>query len=342
MALKPQRKRRVGFLLFDGMTALDVVGPMEAFAAASVGTNTRDSVAGAYELLTVGISQQEVTAESGIVMRPQTTLAKCPALDTIVIAGGRGLREARTNQVIATWVKTRAQHLRRIASVCTGIYAVAPTGLLDGRRVVTHWHFALDLSRRFPALRVDGNALFLKDGKFYTSAGITAGIDLSLALIEEDLGKQAALRVARELVVYMKRPGGQAQYSEPLRFQSAATDELHEVDAYIRAHLDEKLSVASLARFVCLSERHFSRRFQRAYKTSPAVYVERLKLDEARSRLAETGCRIDQLAFALGFGSDDAFRRAFERRFGIAPNQYRSRFGPGSEENISSHPRHQA
>jgi len=169
--------------------------------------------------------------------------------------------------------------------------------------------------------------LFLKDEKFYTSAGITAGIDLSLALIEEDLGRQAALRVARELVVYMKRPGGQAQYSEPLRFQSAATDAMREVDAFIRSHLDEKLSVSMLARCACLSERQFSRRFQRSYRTSPAVYVERLKLDEARSRLAETGCRIDQLASALGFSSDDAFRRAFERQFGIPPSHYRSRFG---------------
>ncbi len=198
------RARRIGFLLFDGITALDVIGPMEAFACACAASGQPG-----YDLVTLGSSAREVVAESGITLRPHHALARCPPLDSLIVPGGRGLREPETNSTICAWIKSRAGAVRRIASVCTGIYGLAPTGLLDGRKVTTHWRFAPDVARRYPALQVDANALFLKDGPFYTSAGITAGIDLSLALIEEDLGHQAALRVARELVVSMKRPGGQ-------------------------------------------------------------------------------------------------------------------------------------
>ncbi|MGF7179022.1 GlxA family transcriptional regulator [Tunturiibacter psychrotolerans] len=198
---------------------------------------------------------------------------------------------------------------------------------MDGRRVTTHWAFARDVAHQFPALRVNANALFLKDGQFYTSAGVTAGIDLSLALIEEDFGQTVALAVARELVVHMKRSGGQEQYSEPLRFQFAATDSTTEVAAYIQAHLDRDLSVPALAKISHLSERQFSRRFKSVFQTSPAAFVEAVRLDESRARLCETDCSINQLASSVGFASDDAFRRAFERRFGIPPSDYRARFG---------------
>jgi transcriptional regulator GlxA family with amidase domain len=337
MTSKATSCRRIGFLLFDGITALDVVGPMDAFAsAACANASPHERTKGSYDLLLIGITQQDVVAESGLILKPQVSLSRCPELDTLVVPGGRGLRDPKTNKAISNWIASRASGFRRIASVCTGIYGVAPTNLLDGRKVATHWKFAADVSRRFPALRLDDDALFMRDGKFYTSAGITAGIDLSLALIEEDLGNKTAMRVARELVVYMRRSGGQAQYSEPLRFQCEATDELHQVDAYIRSRLDQDLSVAVLARSACLSERQFSRRFKCAYAVSPAAYVERLRLDEARTRLSETDCRINRLASALGFSSDDAFRRAFERRFGIAPSQYRLRFRSQGEEKILS------
>jgi transcriptional regulator GlxA family with amidase domain len=174
---------------------------------------------------------------------------------------------------------------------------------------------------------VDANALFLRAGPLYTSAGITAGIDLCLALIEEDYGRLAALAVARELVIFMKRSGGQEQYSEPLQFQIESTDRLAEVAAYIRAHLNRDLSVRALAEMACLSYRQFSRRFRDAFKATPAAYVEAVRLDEARARLSETQCNIGKLAESIGFASDDAFRRAFERRFHVSPSSYRSRFG---------------
>lgn len=320
------RPKRIGLLLFDEITALDVVGPMEAFATARMPSNGR-SKRKCYELLTIGLTKKDVIAESGLILRPSTTLAECPRLDTIVIPGGKGLREARTNRIVANWIKSRATTTRRIASVCTGIFGLAPTGLLDNKTVTTHWRFAEDLSRGFPALRVDANALFLTDGHMYTSAGITAGIDLCLALIEEDYGRAAALTVARELVVFMKRPGGQEQYSEPLQFQIESTDSTKEVAAYIRSNLKKDLSVGALASFAHLSQRQFSRRFTAAFSTSPAAYVEAIRLDDARARLCETRCNIDQLASSVGFASDDAFRRAFARYFGVSPTNYRTRFG---------------
>ncbi len=204
------KPRRIGIIGFDQVDALDLVGPAEAFASAT-DNDTNGNSGSAYEVVVLGLTNSRFVAESGIVFQPRTTLLAAPALDTIIIPGGAGLRRAETNRVVARWVEERAVKTRRVVSICTGIYALAASGLLDGRRVTTHWRFAADVARRFPDLRVQPNALFIRDGNFYTSAGVTAGIDLTLALIEEDLGREAALRVARDLVVYLKRPGGQDQ-----------------------------------------------------------------------------------------------------------------------------------
>jgi len=198
--------------------------------------------------------------------------------------------------------------------------------LLNGRRVTTHWRHAHDLARRFPALKVDPKALYLKDGKFYTCAGIAAGIDLSLALIEEDFGPRVALSVARELVVYLKRPGGQEQFSEPLKFQTQASDRFADLAAWIQGHLQEDLSAEALADRACLSPRHFSRRFKDAFDATPAAFVESLRLTEARERLTLPDQTIERIAASVGFKSTDAFRRAFERRYGLKPTTYRKHF----------------
>lgn len=313
-------RRRIGFLLFDGLVALDLVGPMEAFAEAN-----HDK--GAYELLTVGMRRSAVTSASGIIFKPGITMAECPPLDTLVVPGGASLRHPGPSTTMLGWIAQRAPTTRRIVSVCTGIFGVAPTGLLDGRTVTTHWRYAAELARRFPALQVDADALYIKDEGFYTTAGITAGIDLSLALIEEDLGRTAALRVARELVVYMKRAGGQNQYSEPLRGQVAATGRIKEVAAFIDAHLAGDLSAERLAEFAHLSVRQFDRRFRESFDSSPAAYVRAARIDRARELLCSSDCDVSQLATAVGFASDDVFRRAFERRFGISPLHFRQRFG---------------
>ena len=316
---------RVGLIGYDGVQGLDLIGPSDAFTIAAVeGENGKPEAC--YEVTVIGLTGKPFRAESGLLLHPDTTLRDAPALDTLVIPGGRGARIGPASAVIARWISSRAKKIRRIASVCTGIYALAPTGLLDGRAVTTHWRFAHDVARRFPKLRVDPNALFLKDGPFYTAGGITASVDLALALIEEDYGPRVALSVARELVVYLKRPGGQKQYSEPLQFQCDSADRFADLASWMLGHLRSDLSLETLAKRACLSPRHFVRRFKQTFGGTPAAFVENLRLDDARRRLTERTQTIESVAASVGFNSDDAFRRAFQRRFGVKPSSYRSRF----------------
>jgi transcriptional regulator GlxA family with amidase domain len=315
--------RRIGFVGFRHAVALDIVGPMEAFSFAS---ETGRGQGPRYRCLVLGPNRRPFVTESGLVIRPHCALADAPALDTLVIPGGWGLRDPRISKPIVSWLRTSARGIRRIASVCTGIYALAATGLLDGRRTATHWRFAEDVARRFPKLTVDADAIFVRDGPFYTSAGVTAGMDLALALIEEDHGSRLAIQVAREMVVHHKRAGGQQQYSEPLRYQAEHGDRLGELASWLTSNLTHDLSVETLARRACLSARHFSRRFKEAFLTTPADFVERARLDEGRRRLALASRSLSQVADSVGFGSADAFRRAFTRRFGVTPGAYRRSF----------------
>lgn len=313
--------RRIGIVGFDGVTALDIAGPAEAFAAAA--DESRGERRPCYEVVVLGLTRRRFVAESGIVFVPAHSIAAVPELDTVIVPGGSGLRRVGTTERVSAFVTAVAPNVRRVASVCTGIYGIAPTGLLDGRRVTTHWRFADDVARRFPKLRMDRNALFVRDGSFYTSAGITAGIDLALAMIEEDHGNRTALAVARELVVYFKRPGGQEQYSEPLRYQVSSSDKIADLAPWIISHLDQDLSVEHLAARVNLCPRHFTRRFRHSFACAPAEFVQRVRLDEARRRLSGRSRSIQGVAYSVGFASPDVFRRAFERQFGISPRAYR-------------------
>ena len=316
---------RVGLIGYDGVQALDIIGPSDAFTIADIETDNGQRRP-CYEVIIIGITNKPFRAESGVSFQPHTTLGNAPALDTLIIPGGRGARIGQSSSLIAKWISSRAKRIRRIASVCTGVYALAPTGLLDGRRVTTHWRFANDVARRFPKLNVDHDALFLKDGPFYTAGGITASVDLALALIEEDYGPRVALAVARELVVFLKRSGGQKQYSEPLEFQINSTDRFADLASWMVEHMRGDLSLNALAKRVCLSPRHFVRRFKQAFGGTPAAFVENLRLDEARRRLSERTQTIENVASSVGFQSDDVFRRAFQRRFGVKPSSYRSQF----------------
>ena len=324
---------RVGIIGFDGLSALDLVGPTEAFAAARTEAKSH-SAQNPYEVVVIGLSRRRFVAESGVLFHPHTTLQTAPKLDTIIIPGGSGLRRPAVNLAVANWIKARAPQTRRIVSVCTGIYGLAATGLLDGRRVTTHWRFAADVAQRFPKLRMEPNAIFLNDGKFYTSAGVTAGIDLALALIEEDLGSAVALTVARELVVYLKRQGGQEQYSEPLQFQTQAIDRLTDLASWIASNPSSDLTVTALARRACLSPRHFVRRFKSAFGQPPGTFVQDHRLDEARRRLVAANLSIDAIAASVGFKSADAFSRAFRHRFRITPGRYRRGFGAGDQGRV--------
>ena len=319
-------RRRIGILLYRNVQALDVAGPMDAFTAASLVDETGKSVP-AYEVFTVASSRGTRPAESGLLFKPQHTFETCPEMDTLVIPGGCGIRDPAVARRLAPWITRYAQRARRVAAVCTGTFGLAATGLLRNRRVTTHWRFAQDLRARHPELVVDANALYVKDGRFYTSAGITAGIDLALALIEEDVGRAASLLVARELVVYLRRPGGQAQYSEPLEFEAKSLGRLADVARWIAVNLHRPITIEALARRVNLGPRQVARRFKAAFGATPASFVESLRMKEAQRRLVVSDSSIKRVATSLGYRSSHVFRRAFERRFGVSPLAYRQRFG---------------
>jgi transcriptional regulator GlxA family with amidase domain len=315
--------RRIGLVAFDRVQALDIVGPSDAFATAN---DLAEDGRAPYELLVLAPRKGVVKTESGLRLVADASLDDAPPLDTVVIPGGAGVRlNAATRAHLAVWLKRRARRIRRVTSVCTGIYALAESGLLDGIEATTHWAFAADVSSRWPRIKLDANAIYVKSGRYYTSAGITAGIDLALAMIEEDVGSAVALKVARHLVVYVKRPGGQLQYSEPLRLQELGGGKLTDTFSWMLEHLSGDLSVQALAEHANLSPRHFARKFKAAYRTTTAEFVEALRLDHARWLLANESSSIDDLAAAVGYGSDDAFRRAFARRFGTVPSDYRRR-----------------
>jgi transcriptional regulator GlxA family with amidase domain len=311
--------RRIGFVCFDGINALDITGPAKVFGTANAYS------AGAYEILFVGLTLKPVTAEVGLRLLPDATLGKAPPLDTIIIPGGAGLRNPRIADPIITWLREQ-RRTRRIASVCTGIYALGASGLLNGRVATTHWRFAADVGRRFPAISLKPDAIYLRDRNLFTSAGVTTGIDLALLCVESDLGGRIALRIARELVVFLKRPGGQMQFSEPLRFQTRAADRFAALATFIVTNLDKDLSVAVLAERAGLSVRQFRRRFTAVFNVPSGAYVEQMRLDESRQRLFAAERTIESVATSVGFASADSFRRAFVRRFGIAPSQFAKRF----------------
>lgn len=333
--------RVVGIIGYPGVVALDVVGPFDAFAIAA---QMAGGVTPAYRCLLLGPRDEPFVAESGLRFAPDYALADAPdPLDTLIVAGGGGIRDSAISAPIAAWLKGRAPRCRRVASVCIGIYALAATGLLDHRRVATHWRFAQDVARRFPALRVDPDAIFVESGPFWTSAGVTAGIDLALGMIEADHGPELALTVAREMVIYLKRSGGQAQYSAPLKFQTAGRNRLSEIIAWMSAHLAEDLSVAVLAARSCITPRHLTRKFVKAFGLPPGRVAEMLRLDEARQHLTATNSSIAHIAESVGFRSADVFRRAFERRFNTTPRDYRERFRTSEANRASGHaPAHQS
>jgi transcriptional regulator GlxA family with amidase domain len=324
--------KRVGLIVFEQMTATDLTGPADAFSRANIPTGYGRYCPG-YRVITVGISTKPCATESGIVVNPEVDMEHAPPFDTVIVPGGDGIYIPKVNKRITRWINSRVLITRRFATLGTGIYPLAWSGLLDRRLVVAHWRFAKDVVLRFPKLHVHPNCLFLKDGPFYTCAGATSALDLSLALIEEDYGPKVALAVAREFVVYLKRAGGQEQYSEPLRFQTESTDRFSEITTWVAGHLHEDLSVDVLAERASCSRRHFSRLFKEAFGTTPADFVERLRLTEARHELAIPRTSLKAVAASVGFKSVNAFSRAFERRFGVRPSDYRQRFHSSARQN---------
>lgn len=317
--------KTIGLLAYDDMQALDLAGPLDVFG----GANALAPGAQPYGLCVLGLQARAVRAENGLSIVPECALVDAPPLDTLLIPGGMGARLAiDRDERLLTWLRGRALHTRRIVSVCTGVYVLAAAGLLDGRRVTTHWAYADDLARRYPALQVETDRLFLRDGRFATSGGLTAGMDMALALVEEDLGAPAALGVARYLVMYVKRPGNQAQFSAPLAAQAQAhgNGRMSALVDWLLAHLDEDVDMERMAEQVAMSARHFRRVFAETFGMTPARFVEKLRLEQACLRLTQGRTPIERIASSVGFNSADAFRRAFRARYGASPNEYRERF----------------
>ncbi len=315
--------RRVVILAFQGVQPLDVVGPAEVFSAASE-LNGGD----AYRVEVVAKDREPIiTRSAGYGLVPSRTTAQCRGpIDTLVVAGGFGVHEAVEDEALVRWVRSAAGRSRRVTSVCSGSFLLARAGLLEGRRATTHWASCEELARRHPEITVDPNPIFVHDGDVWTSAGVTAGMDLSLALVERDLGRETALEVARWLVLFLQRPGGQAQFSSHLAAQLADRAPLRELQSWIADNLDEDLRVEALADRASMSPRNFARSFRREIGLTPAAYVEALRVERARQCLEQDSDPIERVADRCGFGTPETMRRAFARRVGIAPADYRARF----------------
>ncbi len=317
--------RRVVIAGYPDIQMLDVVGPAEVFATANRLVD-RAGVGG-YEVVLATLDRSEVDSRSGLRLAVDADLGRLRGpLDTLVVPGGSGTLAMFDDTRFLRSIQRLASRSRRVASVCSGAYLLAAAGLLDGRRATTHWSECERFAELFPAVTVEPDSIYVRDDPVWTSAGVTAGIDLSLALIEADHGRDLALAVARWLVVFVRRPGGQSQFSAQLAAQFAERDVLRDLQGFIGEHPDADLTVAALARRAYMSERHFARVFAQEVGMTPAAYVERVRTDVARRLLEETALGLDGVAAASGFGSVETLRRAVHRHLGVAPSDYRQRF----------------
>jgi transcriptional regulator GlxA family with amidase domain len=330
--------RRIDILAFPNVQLLDVAGPLQVFASA----NELSLAAGAnapcapYAPRVIAATAGEIMSTAGLGLFAQPLPDAAQRTDTLIIAGGRGVHAASQDAAQVDWVRTRAAQCRRVASVCTGAFLLAATGLLDDRRAVTHWAHCNELGAGYPAVRVDPAPIFIRDGALWTSAGVTAGIDLALALVEDDLGRALALNVARELVVFLKRPGGQAQFSATLSLQKAG-DRFGELHAWIAENMASDLSIAMLAGRAGMSERSFVRHYRAQTGVTPARAIDGLRLEAARRLLGDTAFPVKRIAARCGFGSEETMRRSFLRATGVTPQAYRERFSANAEETSVQH-----
>jgi transcriptional regulator GlxA family with amidase domain len=315
--------KTVLIVVFDGVQSLDVTGPLEVFTGANSHLAGRGR-GPAYRVVVAGPGGAPIRTSSGLTLVPDTDLRAAPSAHTLVVPGGEGTRSG--GEEVTAWLRQHARSARRITSVCTGAFLLARAGLLAGRQVTTHWAYAGSLQRQFPGVNVDPEPIYVRDGRVITSAGVTAGIDLALALVEEDVGREAALDVARHLVVFLRRPGGQAQFSVQLRAQLARRQPLREVQQWITERPAADLSVPSLAARAGLSPRQFARSFAAETGVTPGRYVDRVRLEAARRELEDTGAGIEQVARSCGYRTPEAMRRAFVRTLGVSPAGYRQRF----------------
>lgn len=324
MAFPQNVPRQVALIGYRGAQSLDITGPFEVFAMAN-----RFGAVKAYEPIVASLDGGEIVCNSGLALADSVAIKDLPAeLDTILVAGGdeEGLLAMRGSGVVE-WLNERADSTRRIGSVCSGAFVLAAAGMLDGRRATTHWEVCDEMRSFRPEVQLEPDAIFVADPPYYTSAGITAGIDLCLSFVEEDCGPDIALAVARNLVLFMRRPGGQTQFSSSLNVQAAATPKLRKLIADVSAEPTGDRSLPAMAEQVGMTERTFSRVFAKETGVTPAAFVEIARVNRAKALLETSDWPLARVAERSGFGSDDALHRAFQRRVGVTPNEYRERFG---------------
>ena len=327
VAVRSPSLRPIVLVVFDGVQSLDLTGPLEVFAGAERYRQVHRTDAPAYATTVAATSTRPIRTSSGLTIVPDVAIAGIRGgVDTLVVAGGDGTRAALGQADLVRGVARLARTARRVTSVCSGAFLLAEAGLLDGRRATTHWSRCDELAQRYPGVTVEPDPIFVRDGHVYTSAGVTAGMDLALALVADDLGRDAALTVARHLVLFLQRPGNQSQFSVQLASQLADRDEIRSLQHWIADHPGADCSVEALATRVSLSPRHLARVFTDGVGTTPARYVEQIRLEAARRRLEESGDSIEQVATGCGFGTTETMRRVFVRHLGVPPATYRSRF----------------
>ena len=330
--------RTVAIVAFDPCDMLDVVGPLEVFALANHALDRERDARLRYAPSVVAVRAAPLTSESGLTLMPKTTLASATrrGIDTLVVSGGAGARKACEDLRTMRSIARAARAARRVASVCTGAFVLARAGLLAGRRATTHWAFCQELASTYPDVHVEADPIFVRDGNVWTSAGVTAGIDLALALVEHDLGSKIAAAVARWLVVFVRRAGGQSQFSAQLSLQAAQREPIRDLVAFIAAHPEIALPVPELAHRAGMSVRNFTRVFRAETGSTSAAFVERVRVENARRALEDTTQSIDGIARASGFESAAALRRAFSRRVRLSPSEYRARVGPARRASHNS------
>ena len=314
---------RVAILAFPRVQLLDVAGPADVFAEAA----RQLGQPRAYQVQVIGTEAGLLKSSSGVRLAVDATVgAHRTPIDTLLVAGSPDIDQVAGDEALHHWLRRQSRTVRRYGSVCSGAFVLAAAGLLDGKRVATHWNATARLAAAYPLASVEPDAIYVKDGKLFTSAGVTAGMDLALAMVEEDHGRELALRVARELVMFLKRPGGQSQFSAHLAAQTSERSSVRQVQDHVLSHLKDDLSVPALAALAGMSERSFARVFRSETGTTPAEFVENARIDAARRLAEESQLPAKRLADEVGYANVDGFRRAFGRRLGVSLAEYRRRF----------------
>lgn len=315
----------VGIIIYPDIQALDLAGALDCFGQANqelLGAGKQPY----YRQCIIGLNTVPLFAENGLQLIAQYSLDTCPKLDYLIVPGGAGARKLTANQDFMYWLRQRSMDTEKVLSICTGAYLLAHSGLVDGLPLATHWRFAADLQTRYPKVQVNATGLYVKSGKFYSSGGMTAGIDLCLAVIEQDLGVAIAQAVARELVMYLRRSGDQSQYASPLKIQHSGEQRFIQLQQWLLANLTQPLTVADMAEQVALSERQFRRVFGERFAMAPVQYLQQLRLDKARSLLLCDGYSLQRICSEVGIKDPRSLIRLFNVAFGCTPGQYKQRF----------------